>query len=302
VTWPALAFRPPTALHRLRAGSRACPLSLRDVAGALLAEEVILPMVLVPSAPVARAALVAAKEAACPIVLSLPAGEAPERWFDAVAQAADEIAPGLPLLLAAEVTLVPGGGVEAARALRLAHRLVSAGITHLAIDADRLAAEGRAEEMVRAADPALERGLGVECLLPPGGAGVPEPEEAFSLLAELGTLGATPDLAGVRLPAPADDDSAGWQAALLSALADAAGTVGLARRGPGAADVLRRIGPGTLRACEDGGAAAAAAGAAASADAAEGRAYAAVADLVDALRAGGTAGILSAALSRARED
>ena len=55
MSWPVLAFRPATALHRLRRGSQACPLALRDAVGALVAEPAILPLVLAPSASIARA-------------------------------------------------------------------------------------------------------------------------------------------------------------------------------------------------------------------------------------------------------
>jgi len=301
VNTPALAFRPPSALKRLPRGSRACPLSLRDLVGALVTEESPLTLVLAPSTPVARAALVAAKEAASALGLELPAGEGPERWFGAVTSAADELAPGLPLFLAAEVVLLPEGDLEAVRARRLVHRLVDAGLTHLVLDLDRLAPEARADELARAAEPALERGLGVECLLPAGPDGLPEADEVFSLLAELASLGATPDLAGVRCPAPDGEGDAELQAARLRELAGAAPGVALCRRGPGGGAVARRVGGGVVRAWGDGGAVAAAAAGTGGADGAEGRAYAAAADLLDALGAGGSAVVLSAALARARE-
>jgi hypothetical protein len=326
---PPLAFRPASVLKRLPGASRACPLSLRDVAGALLAEAVHLPIVLEAGAAPLRAALVAAKEAGSVLGVTLPAGLGPERWFDAVAAEADRLAPGLPLLVAAPVRLLPGDGVEAMRARRLVHRLVDAGVTHLVLDLDALPADARAEEAARAADPALELGLGVECLLPAAPGGLPEPEDAFALLAELGSLGATPDLAGVRCPAPEGAEGAAAQAERLRALAEASGGVALCRRGPGAAEVARRLADGVVRAWDDGGLAAAtgaggpASGAAGGAagegagtgpararagsedgqatEAAEARAYAAVAAFLDAIGAAGSADVLSAALARARE-
>ena len=332
---PPLAFRPAGALKRLPGASRACPLSLRDVAGALLAEAVHLPIVLEAGAAPLRAALVAAKEAGSALGVTLPAGSGPERWFDAVAAEADRLAPGLPLLVAAPVRLLPGDGVEAMRARRLVHRLVDAGVTHLVLDLDALPADARADEAARAADPALELGLGVECLLPAAPGGLPEPEDAFALLAELGSLGATPDLAGVRCPAPEGAEGAAAQAERLLALAEASGGVALCRRGTGAAEVARRLSDGVVRAWDDGGlAAAAATGAGGPArgsaggeagggawpgagtgpararagtedgqatEAAEARAYAAVAAFLDAIGAGGSADVLSAALARARE-
>jgi hypothetical protein len=301
LSFPPLAFRPAGVLKRLRGGSRACPLSLRDVAGALLAEPAQLPLVLEGGQVVLRAALVAAKESGSVLGIALPAGVAPERWFDAVVAAADPIAPGLPLLLSAPVRLLPGEGTEAVRARRLVHRLVGAGVTHLVLDLDPLPAEERAEEAARAADPALELGLGVEVLLPAPPGGLPEPEEAFALLAELESLGASPDLAGVRCPAPDGDAGAAAQAEHLAALAEAASGVALCRRGPGAADVARRLPAGRLRAWDDGGEAARAAAGAPDEPIAEARAYAAVAAFLDAVAAGGSSEVLGAALARARE-
>jgi len=298
IDWPALAFRPPSVRNRLPRASRACPLALRDLVGALVGEASAVPIVRAPTPAVARAALVAAKEAGSALGLAAPP-EAPERWFDAVTAIADEIAPGLPLLLGATVRVGPGE-VEAGRALRLAQRLVDAGLTHLALDLDAVAPARRAEDLARIAEPALERGLGVECLLPAAEGALPSADAAFALLSELGSLGAAPDLAGVRLPpAPAGEDPA--LAAALKRLADAAGGVPLSARGAAAARVARRLRPGTLRAADDGGAAAAAAGEGAP-ERGEARAYAEAGLLVDALGAGGSAAIVAAALARAREE
>lgn len=303
IDWTALAFRPPTALKRLRRGSRACPLALKDVVGSLLAEDLVIPLVLAPSTAVARAALLAAKAAGSVVGLGAPAGEGPERWFDAIAEVADELAPGLPLLLGATVVLQPGG-VEAARAVRLAHRLVEAGLTHLVLDLDVLEPDRRADELARAAEPALERGLGVECLLPGPSGGLPRPDGALSLLSELASLGASPDLAGVRCPAPRDKAGAEVQARALEALAGAAASAGagIRRRGPGGGQVLQMIRQGALRACDDGSAVAAQAGGEADPERAEARAYGEAGAFLDALRSAGSAEVLAAALDRAREE
>ena len=298
--WTALAFRPPTVLKRLRRGSRACPLALRDVAGGLVSEDAVIPVVLAPSVAVARAALLAAKAAGSVLGLEAPAGEPPERWFDAVTAVADELAPGLPLLLGATVVLQPGG-VAAARALRLAHRLVEAGITHLVLDVDALEPDRRADEVARAAEPALERGLGVECLLPGPAAGLPGVDGALSLLSELASLGASPELAGVRCPVPRDEVEAAGQARALEALADASAGAAICRRGSGAGRLLRRVRRGALRACDDGAAVAAQAALEPDPERAEARAYGEVGALVDATRSAGSARTLSAALERARE-
>jgi hypothetical protein len=319
---PPLAFRPAAVLKRLRGASRACPLSLRDAVGALLTEPVHLPLLVGAGGAALRGALVAAREAGSALGLSLPDGAGPERWFDAVASEADRLAPGLPLLVAAPVRLAAGAGVEAARARRWVHRLAEAGVTHLVLDLDGLPPDGRAEEAARAADPAHEVGLGVECLLPAGADAFPDPEEAFALLAELASLGASPDLAGVRCPAPAGAPGAAAQAERLLALAGAAGGVALCRRGPGAGEVAPLLPAGAVRAWDDGGLAAAAAagpsgagpGAAGPGEgtpgpgpeeasaAAEARAYAAAAAFLDAVGAAGSARELAAALARAREE
>ncbi|HVP66587.1 MAG TPA: hypothetical protein VMT17_04935 [Anaeromyxobacteraceae bacterium] len=296
--WPALAFRPPTVRNRLRRGSRACPLALRDVVGGMVGEAFALPIVWAPSLAVARAALVAAKEAGSALGLVAPT-EAPERWFDVVTAVADEIAPGLPLLLSAVVVLLPGP-IDRARALRQAQRLVDAGMTHLVVDLDAVDPELRAEELARVAEPALERGLGVECLLPAGEGGLPAPEEAFSFLAELGTLGASPDLAGVRLARGGPGDAGFWRS--IESLADATGGVPLALRGAPAARIARGLRPGLVRAVDDGGAAAAASGVDGAAERAEARAYAEAGSLVDAVRAEGSAAVVAAALQRSREE
>jgi len=299
VDWPALAFRPPSAVNRLRRGSCACPLALRDAVGGLLGEALTIPLVSAPSVAVASAALVAAKEARSVLGLSLPEGEGPEGWFEAVTGVADELAPGLPLLLGATVTLRPDP-VGEGRAARHLQRLVEAGFTHLALELDLLPPERRAEELARVAEPALERGLGVECLLPAGSELLPDPSEVEGLLGELGSLGASPDLAAVRY----GRGGAAGADALLSRLAEleaAAAGVALSLRGA-APRVLRFVGAGLLRAADDAGAAAAAAAASADPARAEARAYAEAAALLDALPAEGSAVALSEALGRAREE
>lgn len=292
--WPALAFRPPTVRNRLRRGSHACPLALRDVLGGLIGEASALPLVWAPSAAVIRAALVAAKEAGSVIGLA-QAGPSPERWFEAVAEVADEIAPGLPLLLGATVSAGTGAS-EGARAFRLAQRLVDAGITHLILEVDALEPARRAEQFARIAEPALERGFGVECLLPGGVDGLPDAEDTFSLLSELASLGASPDLAGVRLPANGDEKAA----RALERLFDSAGGVGLACRGAGAARAARLVRPGLLRAVDDGGAALSHCEGEGDPERAEARAYGEVAGLIDTLHSEGSAAVLASALERAR--
>src|SRR6185369_13358387 len=73
-----LALRPVSTVHRLEARSEACPLSLRHLAGALAAAGVTMPIFAAPFPAVARAALVAAKEARAVVGLSLPARVEPE--------------------------------------------------------------------------------------------------------------------------------------------------------------------------------------------------------------------------------
>lgn len=299
--WPALAFRPPTVRNRLRRGSRACPLPLRDVVGGLVAEAVAVPLVWAGEEAVARAALVAAKEAGSVVGLAARSPAAPERWFDAVVQVADEIAPGLPLLLGAVVSLRPGA-IEEARSLRWSQRLVEAGVTHLVLEVDALDPSRRAEALARAAEPALERGLGVECLLPAAPGALPGSDEVFSLLAELGSLGASPDLAGVRLPEPLPVGGEEAAARALERLAESTGGVGLACRGQASARLARIVPPGTLRAADDGGLAESAASRGSDRERGEARAYGEAASLIDAVRSDGSAALLAQALARAREE
>jgi len=299
--WPALAFRPPTVRNRLRRGSRACPLSLRDLVGGLCGEAMTVPLVRAGEEGTARAALVAAKEAGSVVGLAATGPSAPERFFDAVTAVADEIGPGLPFLLGAEVAVAPGA-IEEERALRRAQRLVDAGMTHLVLDVDALPPERRAEAFARTAEPALERGLGVECLLPAGARELPTADEAFSLLAELGSLGASPDLAGVRLPDALSLDGEEACARALARLAELTGGVGLACRGRASAGVARLLRRGTFGAAEDGGAARAAAGKEADPERGEARAYGEIASLIDAIGSAGSAELLARALERAREE
>jgi hypothetical protein len=255
-----LALRPAAAMHRLPARSEACPLSLKDVlallpGSALAPGGALLPLVAAPLPGVARAALLAAKEAGAVVGLALVAGLAPGPWFEAVARAADELAPGLPFFLSGEVRVGAGEG-DLDRALASAHALVEAGVGHLAVDVSALPLALRAEAASRVAGVAAEREAAVECVLPPG---VLDPEEAAGFLEEFEGWGVRADLVGARQPAASDAAEAGAQAAALAALSLGLGGRPVARRGPVSpplAPALRQH--VAVRLCEDGGAALAA--------------------------------------------
>jgi hypothetical protein len=208
-----------------------------------------------PIAGVARGALVAAKELKAVVGLGLPLGIPARPWFDAVAAAADEVAAGLPIFLTAEVAVEGEGATQVERATRTAWELVDAGLTHLAIDVAAISAAERGRVAGEIAQAAFERGIGVEIVLPlgEGQAG----SRAAALFEELAERGPAPDLAGVRCPAPRDDEEARRQAAALARLSQAIAGVPVLRRGPVTPRLLALLRSSPVKACEDGGAAAA---------------------------------------------
>ena len=243
-----LALRPVAAVHRLPLRSEACPLSLRDLLRSGAAQ--LLPVVVSPIAAVARAALLAAKEAGA--VLGLAPGPCtdPGRWFDAVARAADELAPGLPFFVSGEV--VVGDGSEALeQAFAAAHRLMEAGATHLAVDVSAVALARRAHAASQVAGVAAERELAVECVLP-GGPDALDPEAALAFVEEFEGWGVRADLVGVRLGAAAAPPDPLAQRTRLDVLAEALGEHALLRRGPLPAGVAAALRGSRLRGCEDG--------------------------------------------------
>ncbi|HYG66820.1 MAG TPA: hypothetical protein VD838_04145 [Anaeromyxobacteraceae bacterium] len=256
---PVLAFRPATVTARLPARNEACPLSPRDVLDALAAGggPLLLPMVRAPIAGVARGALVACREAGSALALALPPGVPPEGWFDAVVEAADAGAAGLPIVLAGEIRVGGEGEAAVERAVAEAWRLAGAGLTHLAVDVGPVAAAARARAFAEVARAAVEHGLGVECLVPQD-AEAPA-AEAAALVERLAALRVPVDVVGVRLAAPADDAAAREQARRLGALSAALGGTPMARRGPVTPEAVTALVGGPVWLVEDGGAAAAAA-------------------------------------------
>jgi hypothetical protein len=251
---PILAFRPASVVRRLAQRNEACPLSLRDVLAAVAPLPICLPLVRAPSPGVARAALVAAKELGSALGLALPAGARPEPWFEALARAADEIAPRLPIFLSGEVVLQGGSDGEVEVARREAWRLVEGGITHLAFDLGGLPEADRAPALRRAAEAALERAICVDCLVPLQG-GLPSAPRAAALLEELAEMGVKPDLASARLPLPRDPEEERSQARLLVEICGWIDGTPLLRRGPVTTGLLATLAGSPLRVCEDGGAA-----------------------------------------------
>ncbi len=246
-----LAFRPAIVVRRLAPRSEACPLALRDVLAAGGPEP--LPLVRAPTPGVARAALVAAKQAHSALGLALPPAAPPEAWFAAVAREVDELAPRLPVFFSAEV-VVGGSDEDLERSTREAWRLVEAGVTHLAVDVQAVPSERRAEAVRRLAQPALEQELGLDLVLPQE-AGRPSAGAAATLLEELLEAGISPDVASGRWPLPRDEAEARTQARQLVDLCGWIDPVPLLRRGVVSSLLLAQLAGTPVRICEDGGAA-----------------------------------------------
>jgi hypothetical protein len=313
---PLLAFRPACAVQRLGRRSEACPLSLRHLLRALAGSRRALPLFAAGHPALARAALLAGKQGGAVVGLGLPPGSAPEGWFEAVTRAADELCPGHPIFLSALVAVQAGDGWEGSAGE--AHRLVEAGLTHLALDVARLPMAERARAAAQVAAPAVEREIGVEVLLP-GGA---EPENALAFHDELAAWGLEPDALSVAGPSVASDaGSLPEQLRALAAVAAALAPTALVVRGPlgtGLAPALRvlgaaavedggRLGEAAARALPGGGRELLAAGwgrgaappplGAEEGERAEGMAFAEAAALIEALGAGGTAAAVAEALA-----
>jgi hypothetical protein len=316
---PLLAFRPASVRGRLPPRCDACPLSLRDLLG--VAEGVKLPSIEAESPGVVRAALVAAKVFHSTLGLTLPRSVEPDAWFQAVVRTADEIAAGLPIFLAGEVTLLDHGAMAIEQATARVWRLVEAGLTHVTVEP----ADGPPDEcgrvLAEVAAPLLERGLGFACAIPlfgPPGAG----RRALALVDDLRRRGSAPDAVSVACPAPPDAEAARAQLGALDRLA-AALRVPMLRRGPVSPALLAAVAGSDLRGCEDGGAAARACEAPGGegdpddaarrarwreraeallgvdeADRLEARAFFAVAEFLEALGAEQSAPAVSAALER----
>jgi hypothetical protein len=247
---PALAFRPARVVERLSPRSAACPLSSKDLVRVAAALRLTLPLVRAPTPGVARAALVAAKQVMSVLGLSMPDGAAPEPWFAGVTAAADEVAAGLPIFLAGEVKVAGRRESEVETAYAAAWRLADAGLTHLTIDLTAVSPEARSEVLERVSAPAVELGLGLDCLVAPGGG-----PEARPMFQDLMRRDAAPDMASLRCEAPEDAQGAHEQVKdLLTLCATLSGTPVL-RRGPVTAMLLSSLKGSPVAGCEDGGAA-----------------------------------------------
>jgi len=331
VRWsPILAFRPARVVARLGPRSEACALSTAELLGPARAAGAVLPLVHAPIAAVARGALVAAREAGSVLGLQIEGGVDPARWFDGVAAAADEVAAGLPLFLAAEVVVAGEGSTQVDAAAALGWKLVDAGITHLAVDASAAAPGERARVIAAVAEPALAGGIALDVVLPLVDA-AQRAARAVAAIEGLARLGIRPDVASVRCPAATDPEAARAQAGALARIAEALRGTAVMRRGPLSGEILAALARGPVRAVSDGGAATARAIevipwellqpaedrpprasdleaavaelAEEGLDRMEARAYAETADLVDGLGAWGTARELSRSLeARLHED
>jgi hypothetical protein len=247
---PVLAFRPARVVERLDPRSAACPLSTKDLLRAAAGLRLPLPLVRAPTPGIARAALVAAKQAQAVLGLALPAGGEPAPWFAAVCAAADEVAAGLPIFLAGEVTVAGRREAEVEAAFEAAWRLADAGLTHLTLDLTRVPSPDREAVLERVAGPAVERGLGLDCLVAPGDA------DDGRIFAALSRHDAGPDLASLRLEAPADGGEVHAQVKALLALCAALSGTPVLRRGPVTPELLGTLRGSPVVGCEDGGAAA----------------------------------------------
>jgi len=309
------AFRPARTVQRLPPRSAACPLSARDLVLPAAELGLVLPFVRAPSASVARGALVAAKALGSALGLTLPRGGRADRWFAEVTAAADELAAGLPLVLAGEVVVAGEGALDVQRAASECWALVDAGLTHVSLDGTAVSPAERGRVLVEVAAPAVERGLGVDWILAledaSGGA-----SRAIAGLEAIARRGFRPDLVSVRCRAPSSEAEARAQADALARLAVALRGTPVMRRGPVTPALLLALQGSPVRACEDGGAAAASAlgrvGERGRASAAqetsedaerqEARAYAEATDLVEGLGAAGSAAALGDALLRRVEE
>ncbi|HTN54161.1 MAG TPA: hypothetical protein VML50_17260 [Anaeromyxobacter sp.] len=251
-----LAFRPASVVERLGPRNDACPLSLRDLLGPAAGLPLTLPVVRAPIAGVARAALVAAKEARSALGLALPPGVPPEPWFEAVTEAADEVAAGLPIFLSAEVAVEGEAAMQVERARHEAWRLLDAGVTHLAVDVGAVEVAERGRVLSEVAQGATERGICVDCVVPLEPLQGSTTRRAVDLFEDLARRGVPPDVASVRCRAPADVDEARGQVATLSRICSALSGVPVMRRGPVIPDLLGLLAGSPVKACEDGGAAA----------------------------------------------
>lgn len=315
---PLLAFRPASVVGRLAPRSEACVLSLRTLLPPLAAARRPVPLVAAPLPALMRGVLLACREAGSAVGLALPPGLAPEPWFAAAVAAAEELAPRLPLFLSGEVA-VAAGAIEAAAAQ--AHRLVEAGLTHLAVEVEHLPMAERARAAAQVAAPALERELAVECVLP-GGPEALDPDAVSGFLEELRGWSLSPDLLGVRCAAAEGMEEVRSQARALARAAAATEETPLLRRGPAGPLLLPVLCMAGVAVAEDGGrvlrsglgalppaereAALARSGPgerpqplAAVGDAAEGLFYAEAAAVVEALGSAGTAEVVAASLTRA---
>jgi hypothetical protein len=255
VRWsPILAFRPAGVVERLAPRSEACALSTAELLDAAHAAGRVLPLVHAPVATVARGALVAAREAGSALGLQLSGGVDPARWFAGVTGAADEVAAGLPLFLAAEVVVSGEGATQVDAAVAIAWKLVDAGLTHLAVDASAAVPGERARVIAAVAEPALARGIALDVVLPLADA-AQRAARAAATLDGLARIGVRPDLASVRCPAAPDADGARAQAGALARVAEALRGTPVMRRGPVTAEVLAALRGGPVRAVSDGGAA-----------------------------------------------
>jgi len=251
---PILAFRPARVAERLGRMSEACALAPTDLVGPAAGLGLPLALVRASAGPVARGALVAAKELLAPLGLALPPGLAPGRWFDVVTGAADEVAAGLPIFLSGEVVVEGEAPNQVEQAREQVWALVDGGVTHVAIDAGQVSAAQRARVLAELAEPTMERGVALDVVVDLAQA-TGRSSRALFVLGELRRARIVPAIVSVRCPAAPDAEAARAQAGALGRLVEAVGGVPLMRRGPLGDALCAALAGGPLRLVEDGGAA-----------------------------------------------
>ena len=105
--------------------------------------------------------------------------------------------------------------------------------------------------LARVAAPALESGLGLDCMVARGGA-----VEAGLLFGDLARNEARPDVASLPLEAPATREAVQAQVRELLALCAALAGTPVLRRGPVTPELLQSLAGSPVAGCDDGGAAA----------------------------------------------
>lgn len=245
-----LRHRPVNAVHCLDPGSEACPLSLRLLVRSPALARCRLPIVIAPIGPIAKGALLAAREARAVIGFSPGPGTATRRWFAMLARAAEEVAPRSPFFVSADLEIEASDqGVE--RSVELVHELIGAGVTHIGVDASAVPTERRAQVVRQVASAIADHEIAVDCIVPTRDGNFDE-EYVASFVEEFEGWGIRADLLSGRFPAPESQREAAGQIERLYSLSVIGGDRPIVRRGPLSSHVVERLGGSHVRVFEDG--------------------------------------------------